>query len=83
MISGKKLEELQKDDRKVTADELQDILDVEIRGDTPTQRLESFLGQIGDPYHFRVGKTVVKVRFNESGKTLENILKTYFLGLKC
>ena len=82
MISGKEFLAMHEGARTREVGELRDILDVEIRGDTPARRFESFLDQIGDPYHFRVGRTAVRVRFNESGKTLGDSLKTYFLGLK-
>ena len=77
------MEDLRKGTGTEGSDKLRDILDVEIRGVTPMERLESFLDQIVDPYHFKVGNAVVRVRFTESGKTLEESIKSYFLGLKC
>lgn len=35
---------------------LQDILEVEISGETAGQRLENYIARIGNPYCFRVGK---------------------------
>ena len=46
------------------SDTLQDILKVEISGETAHQRLESFLSQVGNPYCFRVGKTPVRISFS-------------------
>ena len=30
----------------------------------PTQRIQEYIQQVGDPYHFSVGDTVVTIRFN-------------------
>ena len=51
------------------SDTLQDILKVEISGETAHQRLESFLSQVGNPYCFRE-------------KPLEEKLRSYFMSLK-
>lgn len=61
---------------------LVDLRDIKITGETPAQRLESYLVQVGNPYCFRVGKTPVRLIFNEGGKPLESKLKSYFLSLK-
>lgn len=60
---------------------LPDLSDVSIKGNTPAQRLESFLSQVGNPYCFRVGNTPVKVVFSGENE-LEDILKKHFLSLK-
>ena len=64
------------------SDTLQDILKVEISGETAHQRLESFLSQVGNPYCFRVGKTPVRISFSASEKPLEEKLRSYFMSLK-
>ena len=61
---------------------LSDISTVKIAGDTPMQRLDSFLSQVGNPYCFRVGNTPVRVSFSSKEKTLESLIKRHFLGLK-
>ena len=61
---------------------LPDLLDVKIEGETPIQRLESYLDQTGNPYCFRVGKTPVRLLFHNEEKTLQEKLKSYFLSLK-
>lgn len=61
---------------------LPNLLDVSIHGNTPVQKLESFLSQVDNPYCFKVDNTPVRVSFIDGGKPLEELLKTYFLGLK-
>ena len=61
---------------------LQDILEVEISGETAIQRLENYVAQIGNPYCFRVGKTPVKISFKSCEETLDKKIKAYFSGLK-
>lgn len=61
---------------------LQDILEVEISGETAGRRLESYMAQVGNPYCFRVGNTPVRISFKPRGETLDKKLKSYFLGLK-
>ncbi len=68
--------------KDVAPDLLQDILDVNISGDTASQRLESYLAQVGNPYCFRVGKTPVRISFKSCNETLDKKIKSYFLGLK-
>ena len=68
--------------KDVAPDLLRDILDVNISGDTASQRLESYLAQVGNPYCFRVGKTPVRISFNSCEETLDKKIKTFFLGLK-
>lgn len=61
---------------------LVDLQEVKITGETPAQRLESYLAQVGNPYCFRVGATPVKIKFAPDGKSLEEKLKKHFLSLK-
>lgn len=68
--------------KDMAPDRLQDILEVEVKGDTARQRLESFLIQAGNPYCFRVGNTPVRISFKACEKTLDEKIKSYFLGLK-
>lgn len=64
------------------ADILADLLDVTIEGETPAQRLESYLAQTGNPYCVKVGQTPVRLRFRNEERTLSEKLKSYFLSLK-
>jgi len=61
---------------------LPDLLAIQIEGETPVQRWESYLSQTGNPYCFRVGKTPVKLLFHNDEKPLREKLKSYFLSLK-
>lgn len=48
---------------------LTDIRTISVNGSQPvSQRMTDFLEAIGNPYLFRVGEVVVKVKFNPSGK---------------
>lgn len=56
--------------------DLVDIRDVCVDKDLPKQeRINEFVRQIKDPYHFRCGKFVVTARFAEDGPTLEECLQ--------
>lgn len=68
--------------KDVAPDLLQDILTVEVSGETASQRLESYLDQVGNPYCFRVGNTPVRISFKSCEETLDNKIKSYFMGLK-
>ena len=68
--------------KNVAPDLLQDILEVKISGETASQRLESYISQVGNPYRFRVGNTPVRISFKSCEETLDKKIKSYFLGLK-
>lgn len=68
--------------KETAPDQLSGLLNVEIRGETAVQRLESYLAQAGSPYCFRVGDTPVRISFQSCEETLEQKIKSYFLGLK-
>ena len=61
---------------------LPDLPTVNIRGETPAERLGSLLDQVENPYCFRIGKIPVKIRFSGE-KELKTMLKSHFLSLKC
>lgn len=82
MVDMKQLEEMERVSREAAPVALADLLDVKITGDTPAQRLESYLSQAGNPYHFRVGKTPVRVFFHNAESPLSKKLKSHFLSLK-
>jgi len=55
--------------------DLVDIRDVSVDKSLPKQeRIAEYLRQVKDPYHFKCGKFTVKVRFAQSGPTLEDCL---------
>ena len=63
-------------------DKLVDIVDVRIGGTTAGERLDDFLKQIANPYHYKVGNTPIHITFMPDGKPLEEKLKAYFLFIK-
>lgn len=82
MVDMKKLEEMERISREAAPVALADLLDVKITGDTPAQRLESYLAQTQNPYHVRVGQTPVRVSFQSEASPLSEKLKSHFLSLK-
>lgn len=82
MVDMKKLKELERLSREASPAALADLLDVTISGESPAQRLESYLAQVGNPYRFRVGKTPVRVSFQSGESPLSEKLKSHFLSLK-
>ena len=40
-------------------------------------RIVHYLEQVKNPYHFRVGDTVVHVKFSSHGKTLQEAMNDY------
>lgn len=82
MVNMKKLEEMERVSREAAPVALADLLDVKITGDSPAERLESYLAQVGNPYRFRVGKTPVRVSFQGKESPLSEKLKSHFLSLK-
>lgn len=79
MVNRETLEEMSKESAAGTA---VDMLDVTITGETPAQRLESYLAQVGNLYRVRVGETCVRLRFHNEERSLPEKLRSYFLALK-
>ena len=67
---------------KLAPETLPDLPGIRIEGETPAERLESYLAQTNNPYCFRVGDVPVKISFSGVEATLEDKLRKYFLGLK-
>ncbi len=71
------------DIKTVDVESLRDIRDVKIDPDLPREeRIKSFLDQIGNPYLFRCNGHVVRVKFAETDRTLEDCLHDYFNSLQ-
>lgn len=66
---------------EVDSGSLPDLLDIEIVGNTPEQRLYNYLAQVHNPYCFKVNGTLVKISYSGE-KSIENKLKLFFLSLK-
>lgn len=62
---------------------LVDIASVHIDTTLPAaERMENYLQQVKNPYLFRSGNTIVRVRFDPTGKDLRELLTRHFIGLK-
>lgn len=62
--------------------ELVDIGSVKIDQTLPREeRVRSYLSQIKNPYCFKVGETVVKVKFSQTNLTMEECMNGYFSSL--
>ena len=62
---------------------LVDIASVHIDTTLPAaERMENYLQQVKNPYLFRSGNTIVRVRFDPAGKDLRELLTRHFIGLK-
>lgn len=59
-----------------------DISLISVQGDTPQERFASYVGQVKNPYRFKVGKIPVKISFSANGPTLEDTLTRFFIGIK-
>ena len=58
-------------DRTLYREQLKDIRSISIDTSLPIQeRVRSFVQQIGDPYHYRVGDVVVTVSYTSDHGTL-------------
>lgn len=68
---------------RIDRDILIDIKTVDIDTSLPIDnRMLRYLEQIKNPYCFLCGGTVVKIRFSDTGKTLDEAVKNHYLGLK-
>jgi len=66
------------DIRTVNPATLRDIRDVKINTALPkAQRIQDYIRQIGNPYCYRHGKYVVKIRFADTNVTLEDRMLAY------
>ena len=71
------------DPRTVDRDELVDIRDVKVNTALPQQeRALDFLRQIKNPYCYKHGKYIVKVRFSDTEVSLEERIADYIRS-KC
>ena len=56
-----------------TNEALVDIRDVKINSDLPIEeKIKSFVEQVRNPYHFRVGKVKVRVSYADTDNTLND-----------
>ena len=45
------------------------------------EQYRQFVEQIGNPYCYLDGKTVVRIRFSNTGRTLEDCVRSYLRGI--
>ncbi len=70
------------DFKDVDRDALVDIRTVVIDTSRPIpERIASYLEQIKNPYIFKVGNTVVRVRYKENGPTLQECFENMILSM--
>ncbi len=70
------------DIRTVPKESLVDIKEVKIEPSLErAERVSSFIRQIKNPYCFICDGVIVKMKFSETGDTLEDKLNGYFLSL--
>lgn len=63
--------------------DLVDIAAVHIDTSLPAaERMENYLQQVKNPYLFRSGNLIVRIRFDPEGKDLCELLKRHFISLK-
>ena len=61
-------------------DNLVDIKDISVDQNlSKRERIEEYLRQIKDPYHFRCGKFIVTAKFASEGPTIEECLHGLFI----
>ena len=65
-----------------TKDYLVDIQNIKIDSTLPIkERLDSYLSQIKNPYHFKCGNTPVKISYSDNGKYLSQKLAEHFIHI--
>lgn len=70
------------DVRTVDPATLVDIGDVVVRKDLPkNERIADFVRQIKNPYCYKHGKSIVKIRFSDTEATIEDQLENYLASL--
>lgn len=77
------LEEMKKvDPRTVDRSKLVQRKDVKVRSKgTKQERIMDYIEQIKNPYCYLEGKTVVKISFAETDRTIEDCFHAYFSGI--
>ena len=64
-------------------EDLVDIQNVHIDTALPVaERVQNYIAQIKNPYHFSYGDSVVNISFTPDGTDLKTRLKSYFISCK-
>lgn len=83
MITSEQLDAMSKRSIETLEEELVDISTIKIRKDlSHEEKILDFLEQIKNPYCFRCGNVPVRICFSETGKSLESILKDFFIHMR-
>lgn len=84
MVNSKQLDFMRQQGTKETdLAQLVDINHISIdAGLSATERMETYLGQIKNPYCFRCGETVIRLCFAPTGNDLNSHLISFFSSLK-
>ncbi len=70
------------DPRTVDRSMLVQRASVEIRAEgSKEERMKDYLSQIGNPYCYLEGKTVVKISFADTDRTIEDCINAYLSGI--
>lgn len=77
------LEEMRNvDPRTVDRSTLKQRKDVHVkRTGTRQERIRDYINQIGNPYCYLEGKTVVKISFADTDRTIEDCVRGYLSGV--
>ena len=60
-------------------EQLVDLAQIEIDNFlNKTERINSFIEKVGNPYAFRVGKVEVEISFESDGESLQDKMERYF-----
>lgn len=84
MLTVKQLDDMSKINMaEIDRNSLVDISSVCVDTALPAaEKMTSYLQQIKNPYLFRCGNIVIRVRFSPNGADLGDLLKRHFLTLK-
>jgi len=84
MLSVMQLDEMSRIEiSSIDRNSLVDIKTVKIDTSLPiAKRMVQYLEQIKNPYCFSCGETPIRIRFSDTGKTLDKAVKDHYLGLK-
>ena len=83
MITSEELERMKAvDPRTVDRSTLVQRKDIKIRSKGSKQeRITDYMEQVKNPYCYLDGKTVVKISFSETDRTIEDCFHAYFSGI--
>ena len=67
----------------IQTDQLADIQSLKIEPSLPVEeRIKKYCELVKNPYYFKVGKTPVRLRYKNNGKTIDEVIERHFLKAK-